>query len=101
MQLSDNFVGQKVCVECGWIGPASKAQQQAYPCKIYKTVEMEISVLMSMWDTFRPEKAPTLAPVASDMEVWIDQALDFFVTKGFLPIAHYKLIPEADATPTS
>lgn len=107
------FPDTLMCLECGWTGPESKAQQHSYPCKIYKTVEMEIPVLVSMWDMFRPEKAPILDPkrtfvswfiaienedeVASATKVWIDQALDFLVTKDFLPVAHYKLIPEHGA----
>ena len=117
VQLSDNIDGQKVCLECCWHDSPSKAQQHSYPCKIYKTVEMEIPVLMRMWDMMRPEKAPTLPPgrpfvswfigieheikVAPAQKVWIDQALDFLVTKRLLPLAHYKIVPEANDAPTS
>ncbi len=91
---------------CGWTGPESKAQQHSYPCKVSKTVEMDVPVLINMWESLRPEKESKLDPertqvpfvltgdaerFPSAMNVWIGQALDFLVNRGFLPVAHYKL----------
>ncbi len=91
---------------CGWSGPETKAQQYSYPCKTYRTVEMDVPVLISMWESLRPEKEVELDPertqvpfvligdaerFPSAMNVWIGQALDFLVNKEFLPPAHYKL----------
>ena len=100
------FPDTLMCLECGWCGSKSKAQQHSYPCKVYKTVEMDVPVLINMWESLRPEKEPNPDPertqvpfvligdaerFPSAMNVLAGQALDFLVNKGFLPVAHYRL----------
>jgi hypothetical protein len=101
------------CVFCGWKGTYETVQTYKFPCVIYRTVEIDLSVLKNMVTTISSTKGKIVLPMFTsygeiltyeasggqyDAPNWgkcewihIDDALNWLVNGGWLFPAIYKV----------